>query len=167
MAAAPSLGGHAPRGVEVAGAVEAGAPGAEGGGVLDQRGPVDGQRRARREFADQRHQPPALPSLSLGSFGISALAPESDWTYLPPMIKIIEAIVDERGAVRLLEPLHLDRRHRALVTILADETSDAHETALLSEAALAEDWNARGGRRMVTPTAGSVGGKGQSGMALR
>jgi hypothetical protein len=56
------------------------------------------------------------------------------------MIQTIEAIVDERGSVRLLETLHLDRRHRALVTILADEPSEAHETALLSEAALAEGW---------------------------
>ena len=61
--------------------------------------------------------------------------------YLPRMIQTLEAIVDEHGAVRLLEPLHLVRRHRALVTILADELSEAHETALLSEAALAEDWN--------------------------
>ena len=59
--------------------------------------------------------------------------------YSSPMIQTIEAIVDERGAVRLLEPVQLDRRHRALVTILADEPSDAHETALLSEAALAEE----------------------------
>ena len=57
------------------------------------------------------------------------------------MIQTIEAIVDERGAVRLLEPLRLNRRHRALVTILADEPSEAHETALLSEAALGADWN--------------------------
>ena len=57
------------------------------------------------------------------------------------MIQTIEAIVDERGAVRLLEPLRLDRRHRALVTILADEPSEAHETALLSEASLGADWN--------------------------
>lgn len=57
------------------------------------------------------------------------------------MIQTIEAIVDEHGAVHLLEPLQLDRRHRALVTILADELSDVHEAALLSEASLAEDWN--------------------------
>lgn len=57
------------------------------------------------------------------------------------MMQTIEAIVDEHGSVRLLEPLHLERRHRALVTILADEPSDAHETAVLSEASLAEDWN--------------------------
>ncbi len=57
------------------------------------------------------------------------------------MIQTLEAIVDERGAVRLLEAVRLNRRHRALVLILADEPSPAHETALLSEAALAEDWN--------------------------
>jgi len=57
------------------------------------------------------------------------------------MIKTIEAIVDEKGAVHLLEPVQLDRRHRALVTILSDEPSDANDTALLSEPALAEDWN--------------------------
>lgn len=43
--------------------------------------------------------------------------------------------------MRLLEPVQLDRRRRALVTILADEPSEAHETALLSEGSLAEDWN--------------------------
>ena len=57
------------------------------------------------------------------------------------MIQTLEAIVDERGAVRLLEPIRLERRHRALVTILADEPSNVQETALLSEPALAEDWN--------------------------
>ncbi len=57
------------------------------------------------------------------------------------MIQTVEAIVDEHGSVRLLEPVHLHRRHRALLTILADEPSDVHETALLSEAALAEDWS--------------------------
>ena len=48
------------------------------------------------------------------------------------------------GAGRLLEPLHLDRRHRALVTILGHEPSEVHETAFLSEASLAEDWNRPG-----------------------
>lgn len=67
--------------------------------------------------------------------------PRISRAYSSLMIQTVEAIVDERGAVRLLEPVQLDRCHRALVTILADEPSDAHETALLSEAALAEDWN--------------------------
>jgi hypothetical protein len=57
------------------------------------------------------------------------------------MIQTVEAIVDERGSVRLLEPVRLDRSYRALVTILADEPSSVHETALLSEPALADDWN--------------------------
>jgi hypothetical protein len=57
------------------------------------------------------------------------------------MIQTVEAIVDEKGAVRLLVPLRLDRRHRALVTILSDDPCDDSESALLSEAALAGDWN--------------------------
>lgn len=58
------------------------------------------------------------------------------------MIQTIEAIIDEQGNVRLLEPIRLPKSHRALVTILEDEPILVlHETALLSEAALAEDWN--------------------------
>lgn len=55
------------------------------------------------------------------------------------MHQTLEAIVDENGAVRLLEPVQLSVSRRALVTILDD--SPLHEAALLSEAALAEDWN--------------------------
>jgi hypothetical protein len=57
------------------------------------------------------------------------------------MIQTVEAIVDEKGDVRLLEQVRLDRRHRALVTILSDDPSEGPETALLSEPALAQDWN--------------------------
>jgi len=58
------------------------------------------------------------------------------------MLRTVEAMIDETGNVRLLEPLHLSSTHRALVTIL-DETHPiaAPETALLSETALAADWN--------------------------
>jgi len=77
----------------------------------------------------------------LGALSVSELVPKSEKEYFAQMMQTIEAIVDEHGSVRLLEPLHLERRHRALVTILADEPSDAHETAVLSEASLAEDWN--------------------------
>ena len=56
------------------------------------------------------------------------------------MIKIIEAVIDEQGNVSLLEPVQLPKPQRAFVTILSAE-SDMAETALLSEAALAEDWN--------------------------
>ncbi len=58
------------------------------------------------------------------------------------MFETFEAIIDERGNVRLLEPVQLPKSRRALVTVLLDESdSDAAETALLSEPALAEDWN--------------------------
>ena len=54
------------------------------------------------------------------------------------MHKTVEAIVNENGQVQLLEPLNLSYPARALVTVLEAERTD--ETALLSEAALAEDW---------------------------
>ena len=57
------------------------------------------------------------------------------------MVQTIEAIVDEQGAVHLLEPVQLKHSRRALVTILAEMPDDIHETALLSEASLANDWN--------------------------
>ena len=56
------------------------------------------------------------------------------------MQQTIEAVIDEQGNVRLLEPIQLPKPHRAFVTILTDEL-DISETALLSEAALAEDWS--------------------------
>jgi len=56
------------------------------------------------------------------------------------MIRTVEATIDENGTVRLLEEVQLPTVRRALVTIL-EEPVPAHETALLSEAALAEDWN--------------------------
>lgn len=58
------------------------------------------------------------------------------------MTRTIEAVIDEQGIVRLLEDVHLPSTRRALVTILEDEPAEQlGETALLSEAALAEDWN--------------------------
>lgn len=55
-------------------------------------------------------------------------------------MKTVEAIIEPTGEIRLLEPVHVTSQTRALVTVL-DEASNAHEAALLSEAALAEDWN--------------------------
>ena len=41
------------------------------------------------------------------------------------MSQTLEAVIDEHGAVRLLEPIKLERPRRALVTILDDQqTSD-------------------------------------------
>jgi hypothetical protein len=58
------------------------------------------------------------------------------------MPKTIEAIVEKDGRIRLLEKVSLPMPRRALVTILEDENEgEASETALLSEAALARDWN--------------------------
>ncbi len=57
------------------------------------------------------------------------------------MIQTIEAVIDERGTVRLLHSVDLPAPRRALVTILEEEPLEhRHETALLSEAAVAEDW---------------------------
>jgi len=61
------------------------------------------------------------------------------------MPKTVEAVVDEHGHIRLLEPLTLHASQRVLITVLEDEpgadTRDVSETALLSEKTLAEDWN--------------------------
>ena len=57
------------------------------------------------------------------------------------MIHTLEAIVDETGTVRLIENLTLPHARRALVMILEEPPLHANEFALLSEAALAEDWN--------------------------
>ena len=59
------------------------------------------------------------------------------------MVQTVEAVIDEQGNVRLLEPVHLSAARRALVTILEEDAPQLSvpETALLSEPALAEDWN--------------------------
>ena len=58
------------------------------------------------------------------------------------MIQTIEAVIDEQGNVRLLEPVRLKEARRALVMILEEQPSTGvSETALLSEPALGEDWN--------------------------
>ena len=55
------------------------------------------------------------------------------------MIQTVEAVIDENGEVHLTETVHVSSPRRALVTIL-EEPAPLSETALLSEAALA-DWN--------------------------
>ncbi len=58
------------------------------------------------------------------------------------MLQTVEAVVDESGNVRLLEPLHLSSARRALVTLLDDTHAiTSAGTAVLSEPALAADWN--------------------------
>lgn len=55
-------------------------------------------------------------------------------------MKTVEAIIEPNGIVHLTEPVRVQSPRRALVTIL-EEAPAAHDAALLSEAALAEDWN--------------------------
>ena len=58
------------------------------------------------------------------------------------MIRTAEAVIDEHGTVRLLEPIQVAGSRRVLVIILDEEpAAPAHDTAILSERALAEDWN--------------------------
>jgi hypothetical protein len=58
------------------------------------------------------------------------------------MIRTLEAVIDEQGNVRLLEPIRLAGARRALVMIIEEQpTAGVSETALLSEPALGEDWN--------------------------
>ena len=59
------------------------------------------------------------------------------------MLKSIEAIVHADGQIQLKEPVDLKVSHRAIVTILDEEAEppEISETALLSEKALAEDWD--------------------------
>jgi len=57
------------------------------------------------------------------------------------MLQTLEAVIDEQGNVRLVEPIKLPAGWRVLVTILDGPIINISETALLSEPALAEDWN--------------------------
>ena len=58
------------------------------------------------------------------------------------MIRTVEAVIDEQGTVHLLEPVQLASTRRALVTILEESPlAGVPESALLSEAALAQDWS--------------------------
>ena len=57
------------------------------------------------------------------------------------MLRSVEAMIDKHGHVHLKEPIHLSSPCRAIVTIIEEESQGASEAALLSEAALSEDWN--------------------------
>lgn len=53
------------------------------------------------------------------------------------MKRAIEAVIDESGKVRFLEPVELEAEQRVLVIL---ETPTVPEVSLLSESALATDW---------------------------
>jgi len=52
----------------------------------------------------------------------------------------VEAVIDEQGNVKILQPFPIQGARRALVIVLDEPALPVAETALLSEAALAEDW---------------------------
>jgi hypothetical protein len=58
------------------------------------------------------------------------------------MIRTVEGVIDTDGVVRILESIPITGARRALVTILDEEPATLPtESALLSEAVLAADWN--------------------------
>ncbi len=57
------------------------------------------------------------------------------------VLQTVEAEIDEHGKIRLLEPLTVTHPSRVLVTILPSHPKEENETALLSVASLAVDWN--------------------------
>lgn len=58
------------------------------------------------------------------------------------MLQTIEAIIDENGTLRVLEPVQWPKHRRVLITILNEEPSDEVENlARMSEVALARDWD--------------------------
>ena len=58
------------------------------------------------------------------------------------MLQAIEAFIDENGILKFLEPIKLPKSRRVIITILNDEPSEEMmELALLSEPALAREWD--------------------------
>lgn len=58
------------------------------------------------------------------------------------MLKAIEATIDTNGEVHLKEQVHIKTPCRAIVTIIDDTTEKSvDEITMLSEQALATDWN--------------------------
>jgi len=55
------------------------------------------------------------------------------------MLKSVEATIETNGEVHLLEPVRVGHSCRAIVTII--DEPDVPETALLSQEALARDWD--------------------------
>lgn len=60
------------------------------------------------------------------------------------MLRTVEAVVERDGSLRLLEPVELRTGERALVTLLGTDepaAGERAEAALLSQPALAADWD--------------------------
>ena len=50
------------------------------------------------------------------------------------MIQTLEAEIDEKGAVRLAQPAHFDRKHRVLVMVIPDQAREECDDT-------PDDWN--------------------------
>ena len=58
------------------------------------------------------------------------------------MLKTFEGIIDKKGRLKTFEKIKLSKPHRVIITILNEEADDENiNLALLSESALARDWN--------------------------
>lgn len=104
---------------------------------------ADNPERTKRYFRETPgHRRTHLGVRRAGSFlEASVTAKLLQLNREPHMTRTVEAVIDEEGRVRLLEPVALTSARRALVTILDEEPLQSRtEPALLSEAALAEDW---------------------------
>ena len=55
-------------------------------------------------------------------------------------MRTLEAIIDEQGRIRILQPLESGNPRRAIVVLLDETIAEGEEAAALSEEALA-DWN--------------------------
>lgn len=57
------------------------------------------------------------------------------------MLQTIEAMTDQNGKLKILDSIQLPKRRKVIITMLNEEPSDELiNLALLSEAALAKDW---------------------------
>ena len=52
----------------------------------------------------------------------------------------LEAVIDETGNIKFLQPVSIQGTRRVLVIVLDESITSIAETALLSESSLAEDW---------------------------
>ncbi|MCC6260848.1 MAG: hypothetical protein IT311_08300 [Anaerolineales bacterium] len=52
----------------------------------------------------------------------------------------VEALIDEAGNIKILQPISIQGTRRALVIVLDEPALYVAETALLSESSLAEGW---------------------------
>ena len=58
------------------------------------------------------------------------------------MLRAVEGMTDQEGKLRILGEVTLPKSRRVIITILDEEPSDEFANlALLSEPALAEEWN--------------------------